>query len=62
MKHPAVSPRPLGLGLRSGLPAYFEEEIEAFRVLEAVSSVYTRMLAGLYVQPVHGRLALLKRP
>ena len=30
VKHLAVSPCPLGLGLRSGLPVYFEEEIEAF--------------------------------
>ena len=29
---------------------------------EAVSSVYTRVLAGLSVPPVHGRLALSKRP
>ena len=30
VKHLAVSPCPLGMGLRSGLTVYFEEEIEAF--------------------------------
>ena len=40
----------LGMGLRSGLTACFKEEFEAFvfldGFLEAVSSVYTRVLAG----------------
>ena len=35
-------------------------EFDGFR--ESVSSVYTRVLAGLSVQPLHGRLALSMRP
>ena len=30
VKHPTGSPWPLGMGLRSGLTVYFEEEFEAF--------------------------------
>ena len=71
VKHLAGSPWPSGMGLLSGLTVYFEEEIESFVLLaqyefegfpEAVSSVYNRVLAGLSVLPVHGRLALSKRP
>ena len=54
------------MGLRSGLTDYFKEEFEAFVFLdgfpEAVSSVYTRVLAGLSVLPDHGRFELRKRP
>ena len=66
VKHLTGSPWPLGMGLRSGLTAYSKEEFEAFvfldGFLEAVSSVYTRVLAGLSVLPDHGRLELPKRP
>ena len=62
------------MGLRSGLTVYCKEEFEAFVFLlpaaqyefvgfpEAVSSVYTRVLAGLSVLPVRGHLDLPKRP
>ena len=56
VKHLTGSPWPSGMGLRSGLTDYFKEEFEAFVFLdgffEAVSSVYTRVLAGLSVLPV----------
>ena len=45
-------------GLRVPLPAA-QYEFDGFP--EAVSSVCTRVLAGLSVLPVHGRLALSKR-
>ena len=46
-------------GFRFPLPAA-QYEIHGF--LEAVSSVYTCVLAGLSVLPDHGRLELPKRP
>ena len=46
-------------GLRVPLPA---AQYEFVGFLEAVSSVYTRVLAGLSVLPDHGRLELPKRP
>ena len=66
------------MALRNGTPDWsdslFQGRVRAFRVPlppaqyefdgfpEAVSSVYTRVLAGLSVLPDHGRLELPKRP
>ena len=53
MKYLTGSPWPLGMGLLSGLTDYFKEEFESFVFLhgfpEAISSVFTRVLAGLSV-------------
>ena len=46
-------------GLRVPLPAALYEFVG---FLEAVSSLFTRVLAGLSVLPDHGRLELPKRP
>ena len=66
VKYLTGSPWPLGMGLWSGVAVYFKEEFEAFVFLdgfpEAVSLMYTRVLAGLSVQLGHGRLELPKRP
>ena len=46
-------------GLRVPLPSA-QYEFDGFP--EAVSSVYTLVLAGLSILPVHGRLTLSMRP
>ena len=74
VKHLTGSPWPSGTGLQSGLTVYFDEEFEAFVFLflqlsTSSTGFLRRSLRGtpsywldFLSLPVHGRLALSKRP